>query len=258
MLDEEWEVYMDNKLEVVSEEVLQLFRNIAKQISDIADKSYNQTQNDYRSSISVSERLGRNGWTVHGSVTPNDPREWIREIESNGEKAITEYYNEDIIKDIFDEMRKHYHTESELLYVEKAIENYEAERYTEAAFFLLALMDYRIKTITPNDCRRLTQRCKVGLTKTGEANHDSLSERPLARLFLLISYIPSFTAFATRIFVDGKEHDLDTGTEPEYLNRNWLMHGQVTRSVQYYECVQIINAFHTLMTIEEIINDSDA
>ena len=249
---------MDNDLLGVSEEVLDLFKNIAERIKKIAEKSFDQTQNDYRDSISVSERLGRSGWTIHDSKTPNDHKEWLREIESNGEAVITEYFDEVAIDDIFDEMYQKYHTASESMYVQKALENFEAKRYTEAAFYLLALMNYRIKKITPNTYHKLTKQCQEGLMKTGEKSHDSLSGRPLARLFLLTGYIPSFAAFACRTFVDGTEHDLDSGTEPEYLNRNWLMHGQMTRTVKYYECVQLINAFHTLMTIEEIIANDDS
>lgn len=113
-----------------------------------------------------------------------------------------------------------------------------------------------INIITPDNIRKLTKQCEEGLKKTGEEKYDSLSNRPIFRLFLVRDYIPSFYSFTNRTFVDGYVHNFDTGTEPDYLNRNWLMHGRMTRPVKRYECVQLKNAFHTLAEIEEATDET--
>lgn len=44
----------------------------------------------------------------------------------------------------------------------------------------------------------------------------------------------------------------EKGIEPPYLNRNWLMHGRMNRSIERYECIQILNA---LSVIEFMFGD---
>lgn len=242
--------------EPFSEEVLNALKDLSEKIKGRTEISYDQMQDDNRYHISVIEKLGGYGWTIHGNITPNDPREWINIIESKGEAEILKWFSENDIDEMFDEMRHRYHTAPESLYLERASENYYLGHYTEAAFFFLALMNYRINIITPDNIRKLTKQCEEGLKKTGEEKYDSLSDRPFFRLFLVRDYIPSFYAFATRTFVDGDAHKFDTGTEPDYLNRNWLMHGRMTRLVKRFECVQLINAFHTLAEIEEAIDET--
>ena len=52
---------------------------------------------------------------------------------------------------------------------------------------------------------------------------------------------PSLIHFLKRLFVDG-EYKFENKIEPPYINRNWLHHGKVERSIQRYECVQLFNA----------------
>lgn len=47
-------------------------------------------------------------------------------------------------------------------------------------------------------------------------------------------------------------YKFENGIEPPYLNRNWLMHGQMNRSIERYECIQILNA---LSVIEFMFGD---
>lgn len=53
-----------------------------------------------------------------------------------------------------------------------------------------------------------------------------------------------------KIEVDGFK--FENGIEPPYLNRNWLMHGRMNRSIERYECIQILNA---LSVIEFMFGD---
>lgn len=242
--------------EPFSEEVLNALKDLNEKIKGRTEISYDHMQVDNRYHISVIEKLGGYGWTIHGDITPNDPREWVNIIESKGEAEILKWFSENDIDEMFNEMQRRYNSVPESMYLERASENYYLGHFTEAAFFFLALMNYRINIITPDYIRKLTKQCEEGLKKTGEEKYNSLSDRPISRLFLVRDNIPSFYAFAIRTFVDGNAHKFDTGTEPKYLNRNWLMHGRMTRLVKKYECVQLINAFHTLAEIEAAIAET--
>ena len=62
---------------------------------------------------------------------------------------------------------------------------------------------------------------------------------------------PSLIAYLNRIFIDSP-YKFENGIEPPYLNRNWLMHGRMNRSIERSECIQILNA---LSVIEFMFGD---
>ena len=70
------------------------------------------------------------------------------------------------------------------------------------------------------------------------------------KIYFLEMY-PSLIAYLNRIFIDGS-YKFEKGIEPPYLNRNWLMHGRMNRSIERYECIQILNA---LSVIEFMFGD---
>ena len=59
------------------------------------------------------------------------------------------------------------------------------------------------------------------------------------------------STYLNRIFIDGS-YKFENGIEPPYLNRNWLMHGRINRSIKRCECIQILNA---LSVIEFMFGD---
>ena len=100
------------------------------------------------------------------------------------------------------------------------------------------------------EAKKKGKQCEALLTHTQQKIFDMISDRITTRVIFVADLMPSFAAFAERVFVDG-EYSFESGTEPPYLNRNWLMHGRMTRRVKRYERVQLINALNTLIEIEE-------
>lgn len=238
----------------LSDKTLEIIENI-KRINAL---SYDELSSELQKAIDISRRLGENGWTINGNKTPNNIREWLSIIESKGEEAVSELFSEDEIDNIFGQIEERYKELPERGYIWRAIENYHAGRYTEAAMFLLGFLDYRISKITPENYRRKVGQCQEGIVIQGEICFQNHASRPAFRQFVVCNYIPSFSAFATRLFVDGKMYDFDEGVEPPYLNRNWLLHGRMTRRVKRYECIQLIHSFTTLAEIEDwITEDTD-
>lgn len=228
-------------------------KEIINDIKIINALSYEGLSNEFKKTIDLSRKLGENGWTVDGSKAPNDIREWLFKIESNGEEVIAQLFAEDEIENIFDKIETRYNSLPEQGYIWRAIENYHAGRYAEAAMFLLGVIDYRISQITSEKCRRKTKQCKEGLVEQGKTKFDGNSNRPAFREFVICYYIPSFSAFSERLFVDNEKYNFDNGIEPPYLNRNWLFHGRMSRRVKRFECIQLIHSFSTLAEIEDWI-----
>ena len=233
------------------DDLLRKLSDIEQKHRELATFSYDQLNQKYRKRIAVSEALGEHGWTVNYRKTPNDAREWLNIINTSNESAIAEQFDENDIRQMQRDIAEQYREKPASLYLDLAVRNFEAGRYTEAAMFYLAVINYRVNCITPAEIRRMTRQCEKALTEIGASQYDDLHHLPVARMFFICDALPSFKTFATRAFVDGEAHNLDPGVEPPYLNRNWLMHGRMTRLVEKYECIQLINALSTLIEIEK-------
>lgn len=234
----------------------QAFQPLLDRLRYLESLSLNDLDAEYRANQRVSEQLGKSGWVISGRLTPNNPAEWLNEIESKGEETIVQYFLEADINEMLDNIVQHYDDIPERYYLNHGIDNYFSGRYTEAAMFLLAVLDYRICCITPEDVHKKRKQCIEISTTVRNRVYMKTEGRIFARIFLSIDYIPSFVAYAKRLFLDG-EYSFENKIEPPYLNRNWLMHGRMTRTVKSYECVQIINALNTLIEIEEEIADTN-
>lgn len=234
-----------------SDDLLRKLSDIEQKHRELATFSYYQLNQEYENRIRNSEKLGKHGWTVNYQKTPSDVCKWLNIIDASDEAAIAEEFDENDIHQMQRDIAEQYREKPASLYLDLAGRNFEAERYTEAAMFYLAVINYRVNCITPAEIRRITRQCEKALTEIGASQYDDLHHLPVTRMFFICDALPSFKAFATRAFVDGDAHNLDTGVEPPYLNRNWLMHGRMTRLIEKYECIQLINALSTLIEIEK-------
>lgn len=233
-------------------EMKQAFQPLIDRLSYLESLGLSDLDAEYRTNRNVSEQLGKSGWVISGKLTPNDPVEWLNEIESKGEEIILQYFLETDINEMLDNITRHYAGVPECHYINHGIDNYFSGRYTETAMFLLAVLDYRICCITPGDKRKKSG--QFNEISTAVRNHifTNSEGRTFTKIFLCINYIPSFVMYARRVFLDG-EYTFEKKIEPPYLNRNWLMHGRMDRRVKRYECVQIINALNTLIDIEKVL-----
>ena len=69
--------------------------------------------------------------------------------------------------------------------------------------------------------------------------------------FLFIEIYPSLIEILKRLFVDGK-YKFESKEEPPYINRNWLLHGQSSRKIERYECIQLFNVLDVMEYIFSI------
>lgn len=233
---------------------MEFLKQIADKVKQLSTLSQNQFNQYYAKRIDISASLGKHGWVISGTATPIDSREWLNAIELYGERKVLDDFTEQVIDDIIDRITAFYNTQPESNYVQWAVTNYMSGRYTEAAVFLLALLDYGITCIAPTKYKRKAKQCNEGMTETSAEIFRDFQQWPASKTFLLADYVPSIAAFTERVFCDGN-YRFEDGIEPPYLNRNWLLHGRMTRSVKRYECVQLMNAIDTLVVIEKSLQE---
>ena len=210
--------------------------------------------NSYNDRIKNSEFLGSNGWVVSEHCTPPDLSEWVAVIQEQGEEGISKYF-EDYMETFLEITKSEYNALPEKLYVEKAINDYKEAEYMETAMLLLGTIDKKLRKITPQNISSYTKKCSdYGFQEAKADIFQKTAKKPATKIIFLTEYIPSLIAFLQRVFVHTKALDLDTGIEPPFLNRNWLMHGRLTREIKKYECIQLFNALDTLNAVEEELN----
>ena len=210
----------------------------------------------YAERIEQAKTLGTLGCAISPHMTSMN----VNEIDEILEKEPTE---ESLLSVFFDcnnsdagfsqHLFPNFQSDNNLkVYSEHFLDRFNNNDFFTAAMLISAIFDRRVKDLFKN-CRRYSGICDTAIPNAINECHIKLKADEkyfYSKFFLIVDYLPSVCAFIKRFFIDGEEYNLDTGKEPSFLNRNWLMHGKITREVKRYEILQIVNA---LQTVEEII-----
>ena len=216
------------------------------------------SQDDYnehfKNEIEMHEAIGNYGWVLGLKLWLDDAQQIYNLIKQGvEEKKLVKFFfknKEDVFK-YFDSFSEKYKQMTNLkLFFDKALICYKSNDFSSALFYIVAVFERRFEFFIPN--YRMTKRAVDGLKKHREDYFNQLKTNnkgyDYIKTYYLLYFLPSFSAFCKRLFVDGDEHDFNEGTEPKYLNRNWFIHGKMTRDVEEYEVLQLLNA---LMTLED-------
>ena len=212
----------------------------------------------YSYEINICKQLGNAGWVVSEHSNPREVVEWY-ELLSAGEceKIITYFEDENayVMTDIMQGLEKKYdRVQPAQRYFSKAKQFFEQEEYMTSAMYLVALLDARTNTLmtfpkhTSNSAKYSTKGFENHLQKEFGKTDGFFTKR-----FLFLDMYPSIIEFLKRLFVDGI-YTFESGNEPPYINRNWVLHGRSRREVEKYECIQLFNA---LSVIEFVFSISD-
>lgn len=233
-------------------------KNYQQEVRETEGLTEAEFEEKYRSEIEWSEKFGKNGWVISEHSNPADIKNW-EQLLCEGEAKVAEFFDgEDIVilDVIIEGLQEKYVSDETQLYFKNGIQAFENEDYMTAAMYLLALLDNRVNELVDFPNQRMSYRVKY--SNDGFANQKAEDFRQLTekrgfmskKIYFLEMY-PSLIAYLNRIFIDGL-YKFENGIEPPYLNRNWLMHGRMNRSIERYECIQILNA---LSVIEFMFGD---
>lgn len=218
--------------------------------------SQNEFEDKYDHEIEVCKKLGNSGWVVSEHSNPREIREWHELLMNGDEKEIITYFEGDngcILWNIFRKMEKRYEL-SDRVYCVKAKDYFDKEDYMTSAMYLVALIEVRTNKLMkyPKGTRYSQKYSSEGfeehLATEFEKNNSFFTKR-----FLFLEMYPSIIEFLKRLFVDG-EYTFEKGLEPPYINRNWLLHGRSSRTIERFECIQLFNALSAIEFVFDIAN----
>ncbi len=201
------------------------------------------------------ENLGRLGWVVTQYSNPREITQWVELVREGKYKDIADYFDEQLIDTLVNDLQLKYKNMPESTYFDKGIFYYNQNDYMTSAIYICALIDKRCKTLIDfgNYRKNKVKYSNIGFERHLH-NQFYLTNSTIKKRFLFVQMYPSLIAFLYRLFVEEGENDIDKGTEPDYINRNWILHGHSTRIIERYECIQLINALNVLEFVCRVNN----
>lgn len=230
------------------QKMTEVLKNYEKEVRENENLSETEFEEKYKKQISLSKKLGRNGWVITQYTNPAGIEQW-KELLDEGKAGIQVLFDGDdfpILVNIEEELRKKYVTGAAQKYFSKGMEAFENNDYMSSAMYLLGLLDYRMSQLVEFPDRYMKNKEKysdVGFAnqKTGDFNQFTQNKRYISKKIFFLEMYPSLIEYLNRVFYD-EPYPFVKGIEPPYLNRNWLMHGRMTREIERYECIQVLNA----------------
>lgn len=209
--------------------------------------------------------LGENGWVISPYWIPDANETWYDTwfwlaFDGSCDK-ITDYFLRDdyaLLKNInrysfFEVDRCDWFKESEILFEQK--------HFTACAMLLTAILEQSIRKCPIIKWHRrisITEYYNQAIKNKVEDYYNNYSIEPLCRYIETILILPSIDSFISDYFNSGNH--FDDGEEPDFLERNWLMHGLTKRTVTESDCIKLYNVIcsltYIMQTLFKMSNDN--
>lgn len=249
---------------------------------------YNSNSDDYKESLkkidvniddidSMTElenkcqHIGKYGWVYspfvetepYRSVTYID--DWIDALESGNEERIEKYFTDNnygllkclygrIITDLIniDQYRFSFG-------VKEAFDNFFDKRYISCVHVLFSTLEGLIRSCKVINWKRRLIPFFNDTTKT-EFEQTTIYNKIDKISFIAEKHLmlPSFNSALSRFYCLDPTHQFGNKDciEPEYIQRDWLLHGMTDRVVSRRECIQLFNAIATFLGMRTDLADS--
>lgn len=201
--------------------------------------------------------IGANGWVYspfietepHRTVTYID--DWIDAINSGEEERIEKYFTENnflLIKKLYGRIITELINIDEYRFsfgIKEALDNFFDKRYISCAHILFSTLEGLIRSNKINIWRRQITRFYNDTTKAEFEQTDIYSKTDKIAFFIEKHLmLPSFDAAFQRFYNLDPAHQFGNPgcVEPNYIQRDWLLHGMTNRIVTQNECIQLFNA----------------
>lgn len=229
-------------------------RKLAEDLKDLKFEDYDKYFED---KIARAKTLGKFGWVISPHMSVGDETQMaLALMDGKNEKNYSKnfFYNPNMITRTIEEIRSNYLKADNLLFYINNFEKLLKKRdYTSASFYISSIIDYRMKKIfTIENMRRYEAIINTGINEKRKMYYQKSKKNKenIINIFVLTEFLPSFQEYAQRTFIEADGYKLGEN-EPPYFNRNWLMHGSITKKVERYQALQLLNALSCLESIIE-------
>ena len=226
-------------------ERIQLQKAFLKDIGVDTDFSNNVCDN-IRSKCS---ELGSNGWVVSPFWEPHINETWYNTwydlVKSNEKENIVDFFKENDYK-LLNYIRGYARFEvSKYYWWLEAEDLFDKKFYLGCALILAAILEREIRKCPIDNWRnQTTQYFKNSVSDKITKIYENDKAEPLSRYVDTLLLIPSLDGFIKSFYNSG--YFFSNGIEPDFLERNWLVHGMMDRTVLESDCIMLFNAIGSL------------
>jgi hypothetical protein len=220
---------------------------------------------DFSNAVSVDIRnkckeLGLNGWVISPFWSPDIDETWYNtwyDLQKNGEgEQITDFFRKDDYK-LLNHIRGYIRFEVEKYdWLTEADDLFNTKNYFGCTLILAAILEREIRKC-PIDNWRCKTTCyfKDSVTdKIIQIYHDDKIE-PISRYIDTLLLLPSLDGFIESFYNSG--YTFENKVEPDFLERNWLMHGMTNRRISEVDCIRLFNVIGTLCYVLHALFGTD-
>ncbi len=228
-------------------ELMGRFSALQEEIRKTENLSVQEFEKKYSAERARSAELGKKGWVISQHVNPRIVKEWYKYLGGkDADNAIVKYfYDKGILEKIRTELSRTYINLPDKRYYDKGINAFDDGDYMGAAMYLFPLFDKRTsELVRPEGIKNKERYGDKGYLRKREKVYEGKGF--FSKEYIFINGFASLIAFTRRTFCEESGYSMRGGTEPPYLNRNWLLHGRMERTVEKYECLQLLNALGVL------------
>lgn len=216
-----------------------IFDELEKTLKPLKDllKLIPETYTNYKTLLSWADY----GWALIDDL----PKEETYFISVNNVKEadnlIEQFISEEIINNLIQKTEEN--TNADLYFVEAKNCFYE-EKYLSCILILFSMIDGICVNaqLTSSQRRKLADKFAKKILESEDLNEISISQ--YIRIVMPLKAIKV-------LFADGN----DFISEPDFPNRNFLLHGMSKRKVTKIDCIKVLSVLNNLLEIEEIIKE---
>lgn len=243
---DEFQNRVENLRTLVLTEDMKCFIEETKKDEMLSQEAFEEK---YSYEMEICRKLGHAGWVVSNHSNPREVKEWNTLLSDDREWEITTYFegdNGNILENIFRELEAKYSENPNKRYFNKGKCFFEEKDYMTSAMYIVALIEERTNQFMkfPKRMSYAEKYSSDGFKKHIQEEFEN-TESIFTKRYLFLDMYPSVIGFLNRLLVDG-EYKFEKGIEPPYINRNWLLHGKSSRTIERYECIQLFNALSTI------------
>ncbi len=218
-------------------------RNYIERAEEDAKLTQEQFEAKYKERIEISRSLGRKGWVISPYFSGNDFEKWVAMLAGGEEEYLSYFIGGEFnyVNQMFEELEQAFIDSSMMQYFDSGRKSYETGNYMAAAMCWMTILESKTNEyivfppISQSGKKRLSYADKFseyGLSIQKQIEFKKLGKQYITKLIYFTEWYPSLIEYLNRVFVDGKAYNWSKcGKEPDFLNRNWLMHGKMTKDV---------------------------
>ena len=189
--------------------------------------------------IELVKRIGENGWTIPMTMGLSDFEKLFDVSASDDNNIYDNFFDEFYKPKNFNQMIKHINN-SPIIDTQKqlfkdCIDAYESEKYLLCINSLIPMIEGILSQFDEDKTNtRMMKVCKKNVDET----------KNQSRLITNLIWV-SFYSFVSILYKQSNFAD----NEPVVLNRHWILHGRAEREYRKEDCLRLINALYTIVSI---------